>query len=63
MRPALGTVVVIGVAGQVGRAVRAGLRGLAARVVPADLVEVTDPGRAGRPESAPWHHGYNESGV
>jgi uronate dehydrogenase len=40
----LGTVVLTGAAGQVGRAVRAGLRGVAARVVLADLVEIGSPG-------------------
>ena len=39
-----GTVVLTGVAGQVGRAVRVGLRGVAARAVLADLVETDSQG-------------------
>ena len=46
MTSPLGTVVVTGAAGQVGRTVRTGLQGLATRVVLADLVEIPDPGPA-----------------
>ncbi|HEX6341682.1 NAD(P)-dependent oxidoreductase [Umezawaea sp.] len=46
MNTELGTVVVTGAAGQVARAVRAGLHGVASRVVLADLAEVAGLGEA-----------------